>query len=169
MTTGIYYTTPCPTPRCLGYLGHEGTDHVYPLTNAEVKEMAADLLSRWRLVADLKGEDWIKDALCGGRYTAFMPERNSANRKNHPLLPAERKAKALCARCPVRRECLSYALKRNEDHGIWGGTLPSERKAGGLSRGKAEGRKARTDIDALLDEMTEQAVRLGLIEKEGVA
>ena len=29
--------------------------------------------------------------------------------------------------------------------------------------------EARTDIDTLLDELTEQAVRLGLIEKEGAA
>ena len=164
MTTTIYYKTPCPAPRCLGYLRHEGTDHVYPLTNAEVKEMAANLLSHWRLVADLKGEDWIKDALCGGRYSAFTSERNSSNRKNYPLLPAERKAKALCVRCPVRKKCLEYGIE--EDYGVWGGALPSERKVAGRVIRYGE---ARTDIDTLLDELTEQAVRLGLIEKEGAA
>lgn len=27
----------------------------------------------------------------------------------------------VCARCPVRVECLQYALERREQHGIWGG------------------------------------------------
>jgi WhiB family redox-sensing transcriptional regulator len=37
-------------------------------------------------------------------------------------------AKAVCGRCPVRRSCLSYALKTAQD-GIWGGTTPDERYA----------------------------------------
>lgn len=32
-----------------------------------------------------------------------------------------RQAKAVCARCPVKLECLVDALKRNEEAGIWGG------------------------------------------------
>jgi WhiB family redox-sensing transcriptional regulator len=39
-----------------------------------------------------------------------------------------RAAKAVCARCPVRRSCLSYALKTAQD-GIWGGTTEAERYA----------------------------------------
>lgn len=33
----------------------------------------------------------------------------------------EREAKAVCGRCPVRRECLTYALDYGESFGIWGG------------------------------------------------
>ncbi|MBX6370704.1 MAG: WhiB family transcriptional regulator [Acidothermus sp.] len=32
-------------------------------------------------------------------------------------------AKALCRRCPVRRECLEAALARREACGVWGGEL----------------------------------------------
>lgn len=32
-------------------------------------------------------------------------------------------AKALCARCPVRAECLAGALQRGEPWGVWGGAL----------------------------------------------
>ena len=110
--------------------------------------------------------EWQYQALCHGRTDWFFPDRNSDNR-NLPLLPSERRAKALCARCPVRKECLEYGVA--DEYGIWGGTLPSERKQGGLSRGRGDGRKPRTDIDEMLDEMTEQAVSLGLMEKEGVA
>jgi hypothetical protein len=31
--------------------------------------------------------------------------------------------------CPIRNQCLAYALKHNETHGIWGGMSYTERKA----------------------------------------
>jgi WhiB family redox-sensing transcriptional regulator len=37
-------------------------------------------------------------------------------------------AKAICGRCPVRQNCLSYALLTMPD-GIWGGTTREERIA----------------------------------------
>ena len=30
-------------------------------------------------------------------------------------------AKAICATCPVKQECLDYAIEFNERVGIWGG------------------------------------------------
>lgn len=33
------------------------------------------------------------------------------------------RAKALCADCPIRRECLAAALKRQEPWGVWGGEI----------------------------------------------
>jgi hypothetical protein len=33
----------------------------------------------------------------------------------------------VCGRCPVSGECLSFALDRDDRHGIWGGVLPEER------------------------------------------
>lgn len=38
-------------------------------------------------------------------------------------------AKAVCAVCPVRDECLAYALSRGERHGVWGGHSERERRA----------------------------------------
>jgi WhiB family redox-sensing transcriptional regulator len=38
------------------------------------------------------------------------------------------KAKAICARCPVRQECTDFALDHREVQGIWGGTTEAERK-----------------------------------------
>jgi WhiB family redox-sensing transcriptional regulator len=46
--------------------------------------------------------------------------------------PAERQveaAKAVCAPCAVRANCLSYALEAMPE-GIWGGTTREERRAG---------------------------------------
>jgi WhiB family redox-sensing transcriptional regulator len=39
-----------------------------------------------------------------------------------------REAKAICAACPVRAECLAYAVGRGEVHGIWGGLDYTERR-----------------------------------------
>ena len=36
-------------------------------------------------------------------------------------------ARRICARCPVRRECLDWAMSSGEMHGIWGGTTPEDR------------------------------------------
>ncbi len=36
-------------------------------------------------------------------------------------------AKAVCDGCPVREECLAYALAAREKHGVWGGLTERER------------------------------------------
>jgi hypothetical protein len=38
-------------------------------------------------------------------------------------------AYAVCAKCPIVEECLDEALSvpRVSDHGVWGGTLPTDR------------------------------------------
>jgi WhiB family redox-sensing transcriptional regulator len=43
------------------------------------------------------------------------------------VLAQIRLAKAVCARCPVQANCLSYALVTGQDDGIWGGTTREER------------------------------------------
>lgn len=42
-----------------------------------------------------------------------------------------RRAKAICGECPVRAECLDYALglSGSDDFGIWGGTSERQRRA----------------------------------------
>lgn len=41
----------------------------------------------------------------------------------------EETAKAYCARCPVRVDCLEYALSGVQVVGIWGGLNEAERRA----------------------------------------
>ncbi|TDE09250.1 WhiB family transcriptional regulator [Jiangella asiatica] len=45
----------------------------------------------------------------------------------HSLAQVEAAA-AVCAGCPVTEECLTWALETGQDHGIWGGTTPEERR-----------------------------------------
>ena len=48
--------------------------------------------------------------------------------------PARRRrdeaAKAVCASCPVMRECREHALTVREPYGVWGGMTEQEREAG---------------------------------------
>jgi WhiB family redox-sensing transcriptional regulator len=39
------------------------------------------------------------------------------------------KAKAICNSCPVKSECLEFALRDEIEFGIFGGATPQERKA----------------------------------------
>jgi len=38
-----------------------------------------------------------------------------------------REAKNICEKCPVKKECLEYALVNGFKEGIWGGLSPTER------------------------------------------
>ena len=38
-------------------------------------------------------------------------------------------ARRVCATCPVKAECLDYAIRNGETIGVWGGTLERERRA----------------------------------------
>ncbi|MBV2353861.1 WhiB family transcriptional regulator [Streptomyces sp. J2-1] len=42
---------------------------------------------------------------------------------------AQHRAKAVCGNCPVRTECLAYALDHRIEHGVWGGMTERERRA----------------------------------------
>src|SRR3954467_12777307 len=42
---------------------------------------------------------------------------------------AQNRAKAVCTGCPVRTECLAYALDERIEHGIWGGMTERDRRA----------------------------------------
>jgi WhiB family redox-sensing transcriptional regulator len=70
---------------------------------------------------------WQWRAACRGEDTAlfFAP---SDTEVRDVKLTRERKAKAICASCPVRIDCLEYAIRIKEGHGIWGGLNELERR-----------------------------------------
>jgi WhiB family redox-sensing transcriptional regulator len=71
---------------------------------------------------------WQLQAACRGPQSeVFFPP--SQSERKHDRLERERRAKAICGICPVRSDCLSYAMEIRESHGIWGGLSESERKS----------------------------------------
>jgi WhiB family redox-sensing transcriptional regulator len=71
---------------------------------------------------------WQYSAACRGEEAELFFAPNYFERKEEKEA-REARAKAVCARCEVRAECLDYALRTREPHGIWGGLNEVERKA----------------------------------------
>ena len=67
---------------------------------------------------------WRESAACRSLDTdLFFPIGKTG------LAVAEiQQAKAVCARCPVRRSCLTFALDTHQGYGIWGGYDEDERR-----------------------------------------
>jgi WhiB family redox-sensing transcriptional regulator len=62
---------------------------------------------------------WMADASCrGANATAFFPSDGSGVEA----------VQRVCAQCPVRLDCLEYALTNRLDYGVWGGTSERERQ-----------------------------------------
>jgi WhiB family redox-sensing transcriptional regulator len=65
------------------------------------------------------GEGWRMYALCAETDPeAFFPDKGGSTRE----------AKMVCRGCPVRGDCLEYALANEERFGIWGGLSERERR-----------------------------------------
>ncbi|MGH9105469.1 MAG: WhiB family transcriptional regulator [Acidimicrobiales bacterium] len=73
-------------------------------------------------------DDWQARAACRGQSAAIFFAPTHFERKEARAM-RERQAKAVCGSCPVRKECLDYALRIREPHGIWGGLSEVERRA----------------------------------------
>ena len=61
---------------------------------------------------------WRALAACKGSTALFYTERGEPTAE----------AKAVCAGCPVRAECLDDALEHNERFGVWGGKSERQRR-----------------------------------------
>lgn len=67
---------------------------------------------------------WRESAACqSAEPDLFFP----LSPHGQPTAETER-AKAVCARCPVRRECLQFALATRQAYGVWGGMSEQERR-----------------------------------------
>ena len=64
-------------------------------------------------------QEWQEQALCAQTDPeAFFPEKGGSTRE----------AKRICQGCPVRDDCLEFALEHDERFGIWGGLSERERR-----------------------------------------
>lgn len=83
-------------------------------------------------------QEWIQQAACADEDPElFFPVGTSG--------PAERDqeaAKGVCERCPVARQCLTYAVRTGQMAGVWGGKDENELAALRRRRRAAERRGA---------------------------
>lgn len=74
---------------------------------------------------------WMDDAACKGKTHLMFP-------KEHKDITYIVEARALCAGCPVKNQCLEYALEfpSADMHGVWAGLtsrqLAAEQRRRGL-------------------------------------
>ena len=61
---------------------------------------------------------WFEGVCAQTDPEVFFPEKGGSVRE----------AKAVCARCPVRAQCLAHALAHGERFGVWGGLSEPERR-----------------------------------------
>ena len=67
----------------------------------------------------MKKGTWTQQAACRGADTEIF----------YPASPDEEaEALSICATCPVRAQCLDYAIRNRETYGIWGGTTAEQRR-----------------------------------------
>jgi WhiB family redox-sensing transcriptional regulator len=74
--------------------------------------MAWLIEKNWRLLAACRSVD----------PDLFYPVSSAGNSEDQVA-----EAKAVCACCLVRRQCLVFALRTRQAHGIWGGRTTEER------------------------------------------
>jgi WhiB family redox-sensing transcriptional regulator len=82
---------------------------------------------------DLVGDEWMVHGACRHRGVPtdeFFPH-------SPDWLP--RKVRETCEACPVRQECLDFALEHNEEAGVWGGV--TERARAQILRRRRGGRR----------------------------
>lgn len=70
---------------------------------------------------------WQDRAACRGQQVVLFFGPDGERQPERDL--RERKAKAVCEACPVRIECLNYAVGRPEKYGTWGGLNEVERSS----------------------------------------
>lgn len=83
---------------------------------AGYEELVCELLTSRR--------GWVERAACrNSDPELFFPVSTTG-----PAAGQVAEARAVCASCPVRAECLDWALNTGQADGIWGGTTPEERR-----------------------------------------
>lgn len=67
----------------------------------------------------LLDQDWRSQAVCAQTDPDLWFSPGAVEHKE---------AKRICRGCPVRGQCLSYAMEAPVDHGVWGGMTERERR-----------------------------------------
>lgn len=83
---------------------------------ADIRRLPGPMATVW---------EWQLEGACRDEDAAlfFHPEGERGQARD----ARERAAKAVCARCPVMRQCFEASLAAHEPYGVWGGTSEAER------------------------------------------
>ncbi len=96
---------------------------VYPADSLNPGDSGCGSPARRTARARLDG-DWRLSAACRSADPDLFFPISSAGAS----LAQQAEAKAICAYCPVQAECLAFAVRNGQQHGIWGGLTEEERQ-----------------------------------------
>ena len=69
--------------------------------------------------------NWLEEAACRGTEPGlFFPDGTTTQDSIDRIV----RAKSVCNECACKTYCLEYAIKTNQDSGIWGGKSEVERR-----------------------------------------
>lgn len=78
----------------------------------------------WIRTHDWDADHWRSRSICrDSNPDLFFPIGTTGQ-----ALEQIEAAKAICGECPVRQECLEFALATNQESGVWGGTTDEDRR-----------------------------------------
>jgi len=80
------------------------------------------------MTGPLRALPWADGALCAQTDPDLWFELSTDRYISKPNGTRETAAKDICGRCPVRQECLDYAMADPMLQGIWGGLTQRERE-----------------------------------------
>lgn len=87
-------------------------------------ELALHTRMLFKLIESLDELDAAGEpVLCKQDPDLWFPEGQGA-----AVYASLKEAKAACMPCPLRDQCLTFALVADKNEGVWGGTTPIERK-----------------------------------------
>lgn len=95
--------------------------------------------------------DWLDRGACIDLPTDWFFPSTDEPGNNHAV-----DAKRACASCAVRAECLTAAVERNEEHGIWGGAGEDQRRwlrRAWVADGHTAGERYRTELALFFDRL----------------
>jgi WhiB family redox-sensing transcriptional regulator len=87
--------------------------------NKKKGEAKMEIVETWSL--RYRHFNWMEFANCVGQTELFFVESRGYSGAQYS------KAKEICHTCPVKSECLKFALENSMEFGVWGGKTPAER------------------------------------------
>lgn len=80
------------------------------------------------LTGPVRALPWADEALCAQVDPELFFSQASARYEHKADGERESMAKSICRRCPVLRDCRTYAMDHPELEGIWGAMTEKERR-----------------------------------------
>lgn len=90
----------------------------------------------------MTGTEWHERAACREYDPDDWFEIPTGRPHDDPIA----EIRAICNTCPVKTQCLQFALDTGQEYGVWGGTTPAERAA---ARHRAHRRSRLIDEEAV--------------------